>query len=140
MREILFRGKTKSGDWVYDGMTPSLRGTEFFIGNMFECDEVIAETVGEYTGLNDDNGTKIFEGDIIRIVDKSNEFEFITIVEFGNPNGLSSWGWQLKIISGAKNVDPDILLWVETEMEEITSCEVIGNVLDNRELIQGVEE
>lgn len=138
MREILFRGKRKdNGAWETGSLIIRRMYTReniVQIGDKMTAypTEVIPETVGEYTGLNDDNGKKIFEGDIIRIVDKSNEFEFIAIVEFGNPNGLSSWGWQLNIISGGQDVNPDILCWIETEMPETTATEIIGNIHDNK--------
>ena len=67
-----------------------------------------------------------------------NEIEFISVVEFGNPNGTYSWGWQLKHIKGDKP-NFDILLWVE--MEEIGAyIEVIGNIHDNPELMRGGAE
>ena len=141
MREILFRGKrVDNGKWITGYYFHYETCHEHFIitdmsYDMPDMEQVIPETVGEYTGLKDKNGKKIFEGDIVKLTDKSFNYEWKAVVEFGNPNGDYTWGWQLKPIGKAKNVSTDILCWVEME-ETGAFCEVIGNIHDNPELLQ----
>ena len=138
MREILFRGKILGlTDWSYGYYAKS--GENHFIlldtDNEDNYSIVDPETVGQYTGLTDKNGKKIFEGDIVKLTDKSFGNKWKAVVEFGNPNGNYTWGWQLKPIGKAKNVNTDILCWVE--MEEVEAyCEVIGTIYDNPELLE----
>ena len=146
MREILFRGKTSDGEWVEgfysaEEYNPYIGKIEYIpriqiIGKCVSLG-VIPETVGQFTGLTDKNGKKIFEGDIVRLTDEHNEIEWTAVVVFGNPNGEYNWGWQLKAI-GEFDGNKDILLWVDME-ESGAYCEIIGNIHDNPELLEGGE-
>ena len=150
MREILFRGKRcdngewaqgyyiradhhwhKRGihkDWIACGA--SANGGWFALQEKYA---VIPETVGQYTGLKDKNGKKIFEGDIVRLTDEHNGMEWTAVVVFGNPNGDYNWGWQLSAIEEFDG-NKDILLW--TDMEESGAyCAVIGNIHDKKNTI-----
>lgn len=95
--------------------------------------EVDGDSIGQYTGLRDDNKKEIYEGDIVKCVDINSGSEFVAVVEFGNPNGEYSWGWQLRHIKGDKP-NLDILLWIDME-ESGASCAVIGNIYENPELL-----
>ena len=81
MREILFRGKRKdNGEWI-EGYYVEAR--DYLTGEVITyifptditlyphsefsgCEEVIPETVGQFTGLIDDLGNKVFDGDIVK--------------------------------------------------------------------------
>ena len=141
MGEILFHGKrADSGEWV----GAELLQTRYHSGHIeyqimpqtpvSSAYPVLSETVGQYTGLTDKNGVRIFEGDIVRLIDEHNEIEWTAVVVFGNPNSEYNWGWQLKAI-GEFDGNKDILLWVDME-ESGAYCEIIGNIHDNPELLE----
>lgn len=145
MREILFRGKiVESDEWVYGSyyglcrMTNKAGGFGYAHLIRQSNDEplyrVDPETVGEYTGLTDTNGERIFEGDVVELEDRYCDKKWRAAVEFGKPNGDYSWGWQLNPI-GKVDINTDILCWVEAEKAGVY-CEVIGTIYDNPELLE----
>lgn len=152
MREILYRAKAinrdkgyhrtdyKNGGFVY-GLVTRLYDERFerLPAEMTDINgvsgiEVDYQTIGQYTGLTDKNGKKIFEGDIVKCTDTKYDYDFTAVVLFGNPNGRYNWGFQLQQVSGTK-ANTDILLWVEME-ETGAFIEVIGNIHDNPEIIR----
>lgn len=133
MREILFRGKRcDNGEWVNGSLLNPYRkkpliahyedGQEI-LGYIVE---VISETVGQYTGLRDKNGERIFEGDIVDVL--------------YNPR---YGGVAKQRIGIRKVVFEDGCFMMEDDEgyhlhfivnEDIT---VVGNIYDNPELLEG---
>lgn len=125
MRDILFRGKRKdSGLWEvgdFSTYTTSDKVFHTFI-NGFEY-EVHPETVGQYTGLTDKDGQKIFEGDIIRNSEFDEEDGY-GVVEFRD---------------GAFEVNGHGLSCTFHENFWGKDCEVVGDIYDNPELLGGAD-
>ena len=139
---FLCRGKRKdNGEWVDGNLVYTRTTTLGVVTEIYTLEmryEVIPKTVGQYTGLKDKNGKKIFEGDIVKITDRNVCFETMAVIEFGNPNGLYNWGWQLKPLEN-KHFAIEILHWVDME-DSGAFIEVIGNIHDNPELLQRSDE
>ena len=145
MRELLFRGfhpcdgpdtivvdgEKVNGRWAQGYFfqiwerTYMLWGTTNDVPNMIE---VLPSTVGQYSGLDDSDGRKVFEGDILKFKDEPNEYEWTGCIEFGNPNCGYTWGFQIVHLSGPEpNIDT--LCWFDME-EGGAYSEVIGTVFD----------
>lgn len=131
MREILFRGKRlKDGAWIegfYCEFANNMSGEqEHFIqtvksdGRIDTLYRVDPSTVGQYTGLTDKNGERIFEGDIVRV-----------FLRDGVEVGPIMWS---DIDARYKFASPD-----GTTYSVDCTCvfEKIGNIHDNPELLEG---
>jgi uncharacterized phage protein (TIGR01671 family) len=119
MREILFRGKTNKGEWVQGYLLYDNEQNEGYIAESFEdraayIREINPKTIGQYTGLNAKNGTKIFEGDIVKSEIGTYVVKFLT----------GSWCCSL--------IEREYL----TLLSIISVKEIIGNIHDNPELLK----
>lgn len=118
MREILFRGKAIDGNWYY--------GVPLVFTEDYVCmtaphtynKKVETNTIGQFTGLTDKNGTKIFEGDIVM-------FGFSPcVVKYDLPNGRYMFYEKGVYLKNGFNVDT------------MKTKEIIGNIHDNPEMIK----
>ena len=159
MREILFRGKRKdNGEWVEGYFSKRIsalteyttidrkevkavynQGTEY----MYTRYSVIPETVGQYTGLLDKNGTKIFEGDIVKCSDVDDCYyteektEFFGVIKFeaGAFGVATKETLRIALDDWCEN-DNFVSLWELEWNEYIGNVEVIGSIHDNPELLK----
>ena len=124
MREILFRAKEKNGDWVWgDFITVTPRSEDLCcikdhtcLRQSHVCDR---NTVGQYTGLTDKKGAKIFEGDILC-----------------NERGICYVGCYSAVV---KYNNGEFMAEGFVNFYAVDFCvlEVIGNIHDNPELLEG---
>ena len=130
-REILFRGQTRrkgekvriSGEpvdsnWVYGGIFPGEGDFSIIYQAKPKIEKftVYSDTVGQFTGLTDKNGTRIFEGDIVKVAD-----EYIDYAIWAN--GCFCMARQM--------------MFYEFTYQDSNRMEVIGNIHDNPELLKG---
>jgi len=130
-REILFRGKDKATDqWVYGDYTHNEGlNTHYISRNVNNTSrkawEVDPDTIGQYTGLKDKNGKKIFEGDIL---------DYTVFDVFGEEHqckGVVKWVDDCLICDSSDGFNG--FAWVVKQSIEL---DVIGNVTDNPELMK----
>ena len=137
MREILFRGKRiDDGEWVYGNLIEDKWGddngnTVYAILQDRVAPEIAAlwtpvrvapETVGQYTGLTDKNGKRIFEGDIVQYQPNYMCEPTYSVVEYC-ANKYNYPAFDLKKHDYEAN-------GLQCAHEDGTGCEVIGNMFD----------
>ena len=118
MKEILFKGKRKdTGEWT-EGYFFKIWDRVFLLwgmtGDSPNMEEIIPETVGQYTGLTDKNGKKIFEGDIMQLCSAC----YPCLVYWDG----KGWAWK----QNGKRREIDL---THEKMD------TIGNIYDNPELL-----
>lgn len=129
-RGILFRGKrADTNEWIYGDVQQNvdavkIREQEPNIQHVARSFVVIPETVGQYTGMKDKNGRKLFEGDIIEyifpVTNKAVEKETGVVIYDDCGFHIANDGCMLCVASG----DGDVVI------------EVIGNIHDNPDLLE----
>ena len=144
MREILFRGKrSDTGEWIYGDLrqdkdleTAYIGGWDYFTADYalqrepFEY-PISPETVGQYTGLTDKNGNRIFDGDVLKMEIKSNYINplqaplvFIGVCKFKD----GAFGFS-KQRAGIEEFTAFSSTTYNVEFE------IIGNIHDNADLL-----
>ena len=129
MREILFRAKRlkeydKDENWVY-GVPCMNYKDECEMHTSDSVRLVNPETIGEFTGLYDKNGVKVFEGDVVNYFDK----DFLNH-EVIYTNGCFMFRFISIFTQRARNTKQEPIF------DNISMCgKVIGNIYDNPELL-----
>lgn len=149
-KEIIFRGKCVpdskyAGKWVTggyvplsEGITPNNEGLimRFLGGNTTITYHVDPDTVGQFTGMKDRLGNKVFEGDIVRKRDLTFGLKFDGVVVYNSEIGCfrihsENNGVTMRMGFEASDVYDDGKCTVPVKYD----YEVIGNIYDNPELL-----
>ena len=140
MREILFRGKSKDGlRWVYGSLYKEGSQVFILVGGRFYPEpsngqsalgivdwyEVFPDSIGQFTGLVDRDGERIFEGDILGFAIRHSSKGTVVYDYSG-----FSFVWDEDTARVKKEIKME---WIPTNVS--TMWEVIGNIHDNPELL-----
>jgi uncharacterized phage protein (TIGR01671 family) len=138
MRARLFRGKRiDTGEWVQGGILQYGEGKHAYIVTdsvpLAKYIDVVPKTTGEYIGIKDRQGRRIFEGDIVK--DQSGNIGTVRYSDY-------FLDWRISFYIGRDDLKDDmhsggtrIYEWVHPEM----CLEIIGNIHDTPELLKEAE-
>ena len=140
MREIKFRGYDKFDKrWVYGyGLHQSIfidgSSNAYVTAGIREVFIVDKESAGQYTGCKDVNGVEIYEGDIVRrpaFVDKDC---YCKVSKLFGYIEMNSYAWC--VVNKYKNKKHLSPLFIEEEVGKLENIEVIGNIYENKNLLE----
>ena len=127
VREVIFRGKcTANGEWVYGDLLNVGVDYDYAIRTYGgrehgQVNAVNEKTVGQYTGLTDKKGKKVFEGDIVKNEYRKGQYQYFKIVY-----DTRFYCWQVENKYGMLGFLYNV----------IGDLEVIGNIYDNPKLLE----
>ena len=133
MREILFRGKDIKGNWYEGLLAHNIAKDEWYISNkagISTAYQVRPETIGQFTGLTDKNGVKIFEGDIVEYEAGKLRIGRVFFSDFRASFSVTAGK------NGNARINNDLYHYIQYG----NSVTVVGNIYDNPELIGGEEQ
>lgn len=136
MREILFRGKRiDNGEWVH-GQYLKREYSGFTDNSIWTPKGTIPvkpETIGQFTGLTDKNGNKIFEGDKFA-GDEPGEYYAISWNEEEATFQANLYGYNVSYGEGSQEIYDDEVTCIDTncfELSALSSDVIIGNIHDH---------
>lgn len=126
-REIFFRGKrVDNGEWVYGYYLKERACDEVWhiiVDENGEYHPINLKTLGQFTGLTDKNGVKIFEGDIVNVKTISGSFINYVITWFNSD--------LCRVMQSLKDTS------VRFRLRSCWEFEVVDNIYDNPEMMKG---
>lgn len=138
-REIKFRGRCViTGNWAYGYYYISKGHSIIRDEKDNEC-IVLPKTVGEYTGLKDNNDKDIYEGDIVSILDKtSRQNPYVGEVKWNElVTGFEAYTKELHhaLFLHGPNATDNLIKELKQFMRNPRTIEVVGNIYENPELL-----
>lgn len=139
MRKILFRGRrTDNGQWVYGFLWVNrtvTRETVYITNVMGELFQVHPETVGQYTGLNDKNWQRIFEGDIISYLHDGWIEPEVGVVKYMSDDGYPAFELEHSPVFDDEHYVVECNMLALLDQSGDYSYFVAGNIHDDPELM-----